>query len=189
MKKYHKDYKTEKVQSSDGKEDEKILYEGDYYTFSIDAKEKKRVFISFLLADSLYILFFILSGLLNNDGSRSIFIVVPYVFLFLPIVYLTMGTFSFLNIKEKMERVTYDKALGRMDRSSIGILCISLYLCIADGIFIVLNRTQIALGRENAFLCINIIMLVCIYIQNKYLQKMKKRVMIIRRENGVPTEK
>lgn len=189
MKKYHKDYVLETEVGESGKEQNKYHYTGKYYVSAYIRDKKKKIFIKNAVFDFLYLLLFILCGLLNNVGNRNFFIVVPYAFLFLPIVYLSIGTFSSLKMKEKMERVTYDGAIGRMYRSCMGILGISLYLCIADIICITMSfmdKKPLSVVHEVVFLFACILMFTCSVIQKKYLQNLKKKVMISEYDNEVP---
>lgn len=189
MKKYHKDYVLEAAPEEDGKEEKKYRYIGDYYVFSMDVDKKKKIFIKNAAFAILYFLLIFLSGLLNNDGSRNFFIAIPYAFLFLPAVYLLISTFSVLKMEQKMERVVYDKALGRMYRSCIGIMVISLYLCITDSVFLLTNvnkERQLQIVREVVFLFANIGILCFSFLQKKYLQNLKKKVMICKYNNEVP---
>lgn len=181
MKKYHKDYEFDTTASESNNKERKYHYTGDYYSFPIESIGKNKIFIKNLFFLIAYFLLFILSGLLNNVGSRNFFIALPYVFLFLPIAYLSMGTFSVLRMEEKMERVVYDKSLGRMYRSCIGIVGISLYLWIADAIcfFMHFRRgTELIILDEAVFL-FGFIAIFCTSIfHKKYLQNLKKKVMI-----------
>lgn len=173
----------------DGKEKKKYRYTGDYYIFDINRGEKKKIFIKNAVFCILYILLFILAGLVNNDGSRSLFIAVPYAFLYLPYVYLVMGTLSVRGMGERMEFIAYDKSLGRMKRSCTGILVIASYLCIADGIYAAGWGGEISLTHEIAFLCICILAFSGAAFQNAYLQKLRKKVIICRHDNEVPIGK
>lgn len=155
----------------------------------MDTKDKYKIFINNIIFCFVCLALFLAAGLVNNSGNRNFFIAVPYAFLFLPIVYLIIGTFSLRNISEKMERVTYDKSIGRMKRSCTGIIFLSSYLCIADFIFIFINKKQINIMQEVVFLCVNIVLFTCIMIHNKYLHKLKKRVIICRHDDGVPVDK
>lgn len=189
MKKYHRDYQPELSKDDNGKEKKIYRYTGDYYIFDINYVEKKKIFIKNAMFCVLYILLFILAGLVNNDGSRSLLIAVPYAFLYIPYVYLVMGTFSSLQMSEKMEFVGYDRSLGRMKRSCMGILSILLYLCIADAVYITGWGGKIALAHEIVFLFICILAFFGTAVQNAYLQKMRKKVIICRHDNEVPIGK
>ncbi len=189
MKKYHKDYVLETEIGKGGKEEKRYRYAGDYYLFPGAEAEKKKIFIKNFIFVLLYFLLIITAGLLDNEGSRNFFIAVPYAFLFLPGVYLSLGTAASLKLDEKMQRSVYDKALGRMYRSCIGIMVISLYLCIADSILIFLNiggKNDFLIVREVVFLFDNIAIFCLSFIQKKYLQNLKKRVMIGKYNNEVP---
>lgn len=189
MKKYHKDYQLEILKEDDGKESKTYRYTGKYYIFDIKSEEKKKIFIKNAIFSILYLLLFILAGLVNNDGSRSIFVAVPYVFLYLPYVYLVTGTFMTLKISEKMEFAVYDKSLAGTRRSCIGIMFISLYLCLADSVYILINSGQILIVREAVFLCIQILVFFGTVLQNNYLQKLQKKVIICKHDNEVPIGK
>lgn len=188
MKKYHKEYEID-TNEIDGKQNKVFRYTGDYYMLSMDSKDKYKIFINNVCFCFFYIVLFLAAGLVNNSGSRNFFIAVPYAFLFLPIAYLIIGTFSLRNISEKMERVTYDKSFGRMKRSCMGIIFLSLYLCIADLFLIIINKSYINNMQEIVFLCINIVLFSCAIIHKNYLHKLQKRVIICKHDDGVPIDK
>ncbi len=189
MKKYHKDYVFETGTGKNDKEEKRYRYAGDYYLFPGAEAEKKKIFIKNSVFVLLYFLLIITAGMLDNEGSRNFFIAVPYVFLFLPAVYLSLGTVASLKLNEKMERPVYDRALGRMYRNCIGIMSVSLYLCMADSIFIFLRfrgGEDFLVVREVVFLFENIAIFCLSFIQKKYLQNLKKGVMIGEYNSEVP---
>lgn len=181
MKKYHKDYE------KNGKE---LRYVGDIYVLPQKTVKRRIVLKNFLFC-ILYLLLIILAGLVNNIGSRNPFIALPYAFLFLPYAYMVMGSFSSLQLKERMERPAYDRSVGRIFRSCVGILCISLYLVPADIILLFLTEEKktVRAVDEAVFLCACAAVLAVSFLQMCDLQKWKKKVMLWKHEEEVPIGK
>lgn len=158
-KKYKKDYTITKKD---------ILYTGDYYTSAIDAGNKKKIVLQCILALALLTALFLGAGFLNNDGSRNFFIVMPFIFLVLPMLYFGMGIYHLCRVGERMEFAQMDKSIGRLYRCAVGMQVLSAYLCAADFMFLFFRFREIRLIREVIFFLIMTVYLVFgIYIGKK----------------------
>lgn len=168
-----------------------IRYVGDIYEFPLENGDKKELFIKSLIFAVLYLLLIILAGLVNNAGSRKLYIAVPYAFLFFPYAYLTMGTFSIRMLSPQMEKVCYDRSIGRMFRSCAGLLGLSFYLIVADIICLLLSGGEETLHAkaEAVFLCACIAVFAIASVQICGLHKCKKKVMILKHNEEVPIGK
>ncbi|UZQ86325.1 hypothetical protein ODU73_000750 [Thermoclostridium stercorarium] len=87
-----------------------------------------------LISAIMAVLFFYM-GLLNNDGSRVFYVVLPYVLQFLPIAYTVMSSVS-LYPKDILTVVQYEKSYVRIKASGTWILILSIAGSIGDIIYI-----------------------------------------------------
>lgn len=131
---FHNDY--ERVAAGD------YRYVGKFYTLPMDEKGKKKssrincIFVLLIAAAE------ILAGLLNADSSRILWIMIPYIGLFLPTAYMAMGAGAFVTVPLRMEHSAYENSLLRMKRSCIGIMILAGINGALDGLYIMLNLKQ-----------------------------------------------
>ena len=161
MKKYGNDYR------QNGKQFE---YTGKWYGSSLSVKELKRHALNNtgLMAAALVIYF--ASLMLNNEGSRIFWILLPYMVVVFPVSYGIMGGASlFLFCRQQegkagnsqvlipeehighMTCAQYEKGVRRPVRCSIAVTGLSLFSCVADLILILMKPQNLVLTRELLF--------------------------------------
>ena len=178
MKKYKLDYRVETELHENKKPTKQIIYTGTYYYFSIlEAEKKKTIKKQFFLTITI-LCFFLIGGMLNNGGSRMFYIVLPYICLFLPIVYLLMGVVNFITTPPKMEFGTYDKSIMRIKRTSKGIKWISSYVFIGNCIFLISQGKDLDWFSESTFLFINAMMFIQSFLLNKEINSIDKTIIV-----------
>ena len=119
------------------KEKKNITYHGTYYRIQMEEKKlKKAKWINVIYGLILFSLFAFL-GLLNNEGSRIIYVVLPYVFLFLPIFYTNMGTIKLLNISGDMTTKEYNFTIIRMKKTTLSLLILSIACALGEILFMI----------------------------------------------------
>lgn len=185
MKKYKIDYRVETEIQAKGKPIQEIIYIGDYYNLEIsddDYKKTKKIQSFFVL---LIVAFYILGGLVNNDGSWEFYVMLPYVCLFLPIAYLIMGFIGIINMPSIMERATYDQSVDRMVKTSKIVKWISSYVLIADLLFMLINIQNIAWIREIVFLCIVFVLFIQAFMLNVECQNLASKINIEKRKGKI----
>lgn len=118
-------------------------YVGQLYKLPLDEKGKKRTnWINFFFV----ILFFageIGLGLINQESSRTIWILLPYFTLFLPMAYFAVGAYSYATSPAQMERAAYRGSILRMHRSVLGIIILSVINMALDLVYIVTHKPDI----------------------------------------------
>ena len=150
---YSKDYEIHERESSrPGKYKKEIVYTGEYYTFNLSAKEKLRFqWISTVVYAFLSVVFGAI-GVLNNDGSRMFYVVMPYVFLFLPLFYGWMGIFRLFTLNQPMTRIECDHSVERMKKSTLGILVMSITSGLGEIIYLFTHKNIENVRKEIFFL-------------------------------------
>lgn len=177
-KKYHKSYRLD--------EDHQYKYMGDYYDLPLAEGEKNKILIHHFIFLLCIISLLLLGGLLNNRGSRSFFLMVPYAFLFLPAVYLAMGIFYFRQVESRMELAAYDKSIARMIRCYRGLFYLSLYLCAGDALFLIQGGAGEELVPEIVFLFICFLLFVISLKQGMGMKHLAQRVVIQKKQGESP---
>lgn len=141
-------YKDDYQKTGAGKYD----YIGKHYTLPMDEKGKTRSGWVNLGVLAGFFLLEICGGLVNQDSSRTAWIVFPYLFLYLPTFYMGMGAFTYLAAPLRMERSAYERSLLRMRRSCIGIMALAGLGILLDVVYIALYFHQILLIKELIYL-------------------------------------
>ncbi|WP_066715734.1 hypothetical protein [Clostridium sp. Marseille-P299] len=137
--KYRKDYESH-IEVQGKRKKKTLIYKGKYYKIDINQEELKNMKIKYAIFSALTMLAFIFVGLQNTEGSRKFYIILPYIFTFLPIFYEIMGTIKLITNKQKMTFVEYDTSIQRIKRSTIGILIFSLSSSFGEIIFLITNK-------------------------------------------------
>lgn len=128
------------------------------YRLAYDRRQKRKNCL-ICVAYSIWELFiFVLAGLINQDSSKTFWIVFPYLFLFLPIAFQLLGAINLILSEDVMLKKTYDNSLGRIKISARLLILLSFINIILDIIFIFLYHSLIALLSEILYLiCIALI--------------------------------
>ena len=170
--KYKDDYKQVQSLGPDGKLRTVTFYEGSYYELPYDEKEFKKNKIICLFFSLLFLLIYLGAGFINPDSSKTVWIVFPYFFIFLPVAYNILGVINLLTLKTRMERAGYEESIIRMKNSSIAIMVLAIINIVLDLIFIVLNRSSINFVIEISYIMLLLILIISIIAFGKKYDKM-----------------
>lgn len=177
MKKYYKDYKLVPKELPNGKIKYVTEYIGKYYICQLDER-KLRVF------KLLYFALVLCSGaaaigigFIDNPGSRVLYVALPYVSLFLPIVFSLLGTIGFMTAGNKLEQAAYDRTKIRLYRSTVWQIILSGMAFIGDMIFIISEKDKDLFLKEAAFaasmLLVLILNIIFVKLQKIVIYKVK----------------
>ena len=176
--KYKNDYKVSPRMDYKGRIVDDYYYTGEYYCLSFDEKQKKRTRIYNMLFLIAFVTVWMIAGLINQDSSRTAWILFPYFFLLLPMIYFFNGAFGYWSVPLRMEKALYDTALGRMHRSGIGIIVMAIINIILDVIFIGLNIQTINIISELLYIGCLILVLLIGFIFAKFYDKTYANIVI-----------
>jgi hypothetical protein len=105
------------------------------------------------------------AGLLNTSGSRVLYVAMPYVCLFFPVVFNVIGAVVLMSAGSKLEFAAYDKSINRIHKSSIGQLVISGITATGDICYLLFGSHTDQMRREMVFLiCMVIVLLISILL-------------------------
>lgn len=150
-------------------------YTGEYYRFDMPGEKVRRMkWIYSALALSSVILFMI-AGFINNQGSRVIYVVLPYVVLMLPIAFMLWDVMQIVLLKNDMTQKQYDKSVGQLKRVTVGAAGLSFIASAGDIVYMVSGISQEHLGREILFLflvmLLGVLNIIFISMQKKFICK------------------
>jgi len=151
MKEYYKDYKLIPKKLPNGKVKKVAVYVGKYYICELDEiklRKFKLYFFTLVLCSGATAIGL---GFINNPGSRIMYVALPYVSLFLPLVFGFLGTIRFMTSGNILEQAAYDKSKKRIYRSTVWQIILSGLAFVGDIIFIIIEKDKEILRKEAVF--------------------------------------
>lgn len=136
---YTKNYEVKQISLPDGSVREEVVYKGSYYCPQWTPRQKKATKISCCTLIAASILFFALVGLLNNDGSRQFYVLLPFLSTSFPIVFEVFAIFRLLFSSDIVPIDIFHNSLLRMRKSSVAAAALSGIGVIGELVFIFLN--------------------------------------------------
>lgn len=122
MRKYTEDYENVVTTDEKGNEKTTAVYRGDYFEFDLDEAGIRRFKRNCLLLLIPIILLHISAGVVGNPGMYKMYISLPYVLAFFPLLYLATGILMLPKEKRKYRRDEVGLSYYRMRSSSLVLL-------------------------------------------------------------------
>ncbi|HOE35481.1 MAG TPA: hypothetical protein PLG84_05300 [Anaerolineaceae bacterium] len=154
MRRFLKDY--EIMTSADEKGHEKwtAVYKGSYFNFAIsdaDYQSYRKLSWAVILA---MIVLQIGAGFASNRGMYQIYIAVPYVLCFFPLVYLSAGALRLPKTTTHLQRDQAELTVRRIKRSGAALLVLNSLAIVSELVYLAfLNKTP-GIGKELIFLAL-----------------------------------
>lgn len=149
-----------------------ISYTGDYYILPFEEGQKKKTAWGNLFFSVLLFGIQLLAGMLNQDSSRTFWIVYPYMFVFLPVAYMFLGAVSYFSVPLKMQKAHYETSLARLRHSCVGAMVLVGISGVLDIAYIILNRADLRIGMELGYLFLHVLFLLVAVFYGKYYDRM-----------------
>ena len=148
------------------------VYTGKYYVFTADDAVLRRAKRAALMLSILSAAALLVTGLFNFEGSRIFYVIIPYVFMFLP-AYLTLSSaMRLMGISDKLTDKQANILVFRLKHASFSLVLLSCISLFGEICFMLWGACADASG-EIAFLagCAIVSMLnyVLFYISRRYL--------------------
>lgn len=124
---YNKDY----VQDDLGS----YLYTGDYYMYDLPAGKLKLLKFVYLIVPLVLLALFLAGGYVNNPGSRVIYVILPYITMFLPIAFMLSDAVKIIFSDNKMTFKQYNRSVLQLKRACIALMIISASAILGDAIY------------------------------------------------------
>ena len=180
-------YRLDCEAGANGKLIEKAVYIGENISFGSKKYTKRKVTIRLVFGAVVLLGLMILAGVLNTATSRYMLIGVPFVFVFLPIIYLFRGVYALLERKEPLTKVTCTHSIIRSMRSYKGLFVLNAYIFLGATIYFLLNFSKDNWKEELFFVILNITALLFSYFQIQYVSRVQKTMVF--EEQTVDIEK
>lgn len=160
-KKYKNDYEIKLVTNENGITEEQIVYNGDYYLNNMTPNQRKQFLLSAFIISFISMWLFFVSGFFDNGGSYCLYVMLPYVCLFLPAVYFILGAFAVRQAPEKMVTEQYHKSYARCVKCAKGTIAVAAATLGCEVLFFILNRQSVDAANEMLFLlCVAVIIII-----------------------------
>jgi hypothetical protein len=125
-----------------------IQNDNRFYKLDINEIEKKKSNRMNWCYFAGMLFFWVMAGLVNQDSSRTFYVLFPYYFIFLPIIYFGYGVLNLSGLSNVMDGVAYDGSIRRMHRSGLGIIIWTGINVLLDIIYIIINFKTANIGKE-----------------------------------------
>ncbi len=163
--------------SGKGRVVDDACYSGDYYVLPFDGNEeewkawRRKTGMVNLTAAVFLLGIQIAAGMVNQDSSRTFWIVYPYLFLFPPLAYLLAGAAVYFVTPRRMQRVQYETGIARIRRSCRGAMGLETLCAVLDVFYIFRHFGEIRLERELLYLFCHILFLAAAFCYVRYYNR------------------
>lgn len=171
--KYRSDYEVHETQlpgRDKPKYKKELKYIGKYYIRLTNEPEFKAISKLSILCMLLIAGIFLGLGYLNNQGSRLIYVILPYIIMFLPIYYGIMGSLKMLRVKERMTVLEYERSSVRIKKSSLSLTVMAIATAMGEGIFLLRNLDQQSKIATDYFFFAGVIIILILSLLSLRLQ-------------------
>lgn len=113
-------------------------YIGPTYAFGADKEARRKLKILYALLAVIMIGAFILSGFVTPPAAQKWYVLGPYAFMFLPLVFLIKDIALFVMSKSEMKQWNYDSSVAQLKITAyitLGLSAFSLIGCLVNLIF------------------------------------------------------
>lgn len=169
--KYKDDYSRFLRMNGKGRVVPDICYTGDYYILPFEESQKKKTAWVNLFFSVLLFAIQLFAGMLNQDSSRTFWIVYPYMFVFLPVAYMFLGAVTYFGVPHKMQKAHYETSLMRLRHSCVGAMILVGISGLLDIVYIIRNRGSIRMGMELCYLFLHVLFLLMAVLYGKYYDR------------------
>jgi len=176
--KYSDYYKKRTVLSGKGNAfKDEYIYTGDYFRFENDRKQVVRLKAKILAIAVVCFILYISGGFIDTGGSRVFYVLLPFVFAFLPLAFLLIAAFQFAVKHGDFTVFDYERIWLRLKRTGIASVCLLGISILGEIIFFSINFSHISVIKETGFmLCCSVIvfldlMLIRIHAKTACIQK------------------
>lgn len=122
LRKYKDDYEMISTIDENGRERKKAIYRGVYFEVNLDQDSLIRFRSAAFGLILLITLFHVAGGFVDNQGMYQMYIALPYVLAFFPLMYTIMGIFSLPKEKRSYRRDEIGVSFERIKKSTNALL-------------------------------------------------------------------
>lgn len=117
------------------------VYNGPVYELEWTAEQRKWFCILALLIPIAALIIFILMGFINADCTKQVYVIVPFVSLFFPLVFLLIAAMRVYFVGRTLWRQDYQRTFASMRRCTLAVQCLAGMLLIVLILFSLFQNT------------------------------------------------
>lgn len=152
--KYVNDYEMVVTTDENGKEKKTAVYKGDYFHVSLDEENLIRfrrlsifLFITVLLLQ-------VGAGFVNNRGINQLYVALPYVVTYFPLLFMAMSVFRLPGEKRKYRRDEIGLSFDRLRTSSVALTILLCMVVLGEIVFLLFSPNRSAFLLDLVFLAV-----------------------------------
>lgn len=157
MRRFTKDFELVTTVDENGREKRSAEYKGEYFSFEVDSADYKRFRTLALALTLVMICLQIGAGFVANRGMYQMYIAIPYVLCFFPLVYLSAGALRLPRETAHLRRDQAELTIRRMKRSGAALLVFTSMVILAELIYLIFFNSGPEPGRELIFLALAVL--------------------------------
>ncbi len=150
-------------------------YTGEYYRFDMPGekiREMKWIYAALALSTAIL---FLIAGFINNEGSKVIYVSLPYVVLLLPIGFMVWDVVKIASLRGDMTKKQYDQSVVQLKNVTTAATVLSFLASAGDIVFMALGFASEYQAKELLFLflvmLIGVLNIIFISMQKKFICK------------------
>ncbi|MGI5971136.1 MAG: hypothetical protein ACOX7P_05355 [Oscillospiraceae bacterium] len=145
---YWDGWKMKTVLNEKGRKKRIFVYEGEYYSFNLAPRSLMLLKAIYLILTAALFTVFILSSIVGAPSGEAFYSGGPAMLTIIPFIYLFMGVFSLIPVKEKMTYRSYYASMKRIKYSTRFAIAFLAASVIGQIVFLALNRLNGQLWPE-----------------------------------------
>jgi len=158
MRRFTKDFELVTTVDENGREKRSAEYKGEYFSFEVDRVDYKRFRTLALALTLVMICLQIGAGFVANRGMYQIYIAVPYVLCFFPLVYLSAGVLRLPRETAHLRRDQAELTIRRMKRSGAALLVFNSLVILSELVYLIFLNKDSEPGSELLFLMLAVLL-------------------------------
>jgi hypothetical protein len=137
--------------------------------------ELRRMKIGYVAFCAAIVVFYAAAGFLNTAGGHVVYVVLPYVLLFLPVALMVSDVYKFFTGNVEMTRKQYDHSFGQLGKVTLATVILAGLCAICETIYASLHPAK----NEFLFLA-SCILVFAASVGFNFMQKRTKRMIVLK---------
>ena len=174
--KYVNDYEMVVTTDENGKEKKTAVYKGDYFDVSVDEETLIRFRRLSIFLFATVLLLQVGAGFVNNRGINQLYVALPYVVTYFPLLYMAMSVFRLPGEKRKYRRDEIGLSFDRLRTSSIALTILLCMVVLGEIVFLLFSLNRSTFLLDLVFLAVEGLALAAAYFiltRQRHIQVVK----------------
>lgn len=175
MRKYKEDYETLVTTDESGREKTELVYRGPYFEINNGEEDLIKFKKHGLLLITVIVFAHIIGGFLNNRGMYQLYVALPYVIAFFPLIYLIEAVIRLPKKKRPYRRDEIGRSFDRLKTSSFVFLALAGGGVLGEIVFLLIGSGGDLVVQDFFYLMVELLAAAAIYILIQMQRKIHVR--------------